>query len=362
MIKEDKINSFGLSTMVCALCCSSFYGVFSSYLLHESLNSTIISLILGYFFSLIISKLILSFYDIKDNQKYVSKIKYIYSKTSIIIILISIICSLFGYILLTYRLTTFISNQYLIETPKYLILIMILFTTYFTASKGIETTIRVSTISFYISIIIFLFDFFSLVGQINLQNYLPLFTVSFKKIIINALIFSLYFTITTTQIYAIKKSQIEDKQSFNKSFFIMLTLSFIIIFISTFTIIGVSGINIVNLFDYPVYSTLKRIKIFSFLDSIENVSILAWVYFILNSGSMFLLFIFNNIKDVFKLNKKKSFIVNIIIMILVFSIPNFIFLKNNYNETYEYIYLPLAIECLVLLIIIISLIKNRLKK
>ena len=121
------------------------------------------------------------------------------------------------------------------------------------------------------------------------------------------------------------------------------------------------GINIINLFDYPVYSTLKRIKLFSFLDSIENISILSWIFYIINACSMFLLFMFNTIKDTFKLNNKKSNIINIILFIISFSIPNFIFLKNNYNESYEYIYLPLIIEFIVLLIVILSLIKNRLK-
>ena len=361
-MKEEKVNSFGLSTMICALCCSSFYGVFSSYIIHETLNSCIISILIGYLLSLVISKLILNLFNIHSNKSFANKIKLIYKKINIIIIIISILCSIFGYILLSYRLTTFLTNQYLIETPKYLILLMIVITTYYIASKGIETTIRVSTICFYISTIIFLFDFFSLISQINFQNFLPLIEVSLKKIIINALLFSLYFTITTTQVYAIKKDQITNKNKFDKYFYIMLSFSFFIIFISITTMIGVSGIKVTSLFDYPVYSTLKRIKLFTFLDSLENISILAWVYYIINSCSMFLLFIFNTIKDYFKLNNKKSKIINIIITIISFSIPNFIFLRNNYNESYEYIYLPLIIECIVLLIIIISLIKNRLNK
>lgn len=361
MKKDEMINSFGLSTMICALCCSSFYGVFSSYILHESLNSSIISILIGFILSLIISKLILKLFNTNTNLSYSKKIKKIYSKFSIIIIILSILCSLFGYILLTYRLTTFLSNQYLVETPKYIILLLIILTTYYISSKGIETTIRVSTICFYISTIIFLFDFFSLVNQINFQNYLPIINVSIKKIIITAFIFSLYFSITTTQIYAIKKDQISDKEKFNKYFYIMITISFIIIFLSTSTIIGVSGISIINLYDYPVYSTLKRIKLFSFLDSIENISIMSWIFYIINASSMFLLFIFNTLKNTFNLNNTKSNVFNIIIVLIAFSIPNFIFLKNNYNESYEYIYLPLIIELIVLLIVIFSLIKNRLK-
>ena len=354
-----KINSFNLSTMICALCCSSFYGVFSSYILHETLNSSLISLLIGYIFSLVISSLILKLFNIRKNEPFSEKLINIYGKLGKIIIIICILCSLFAFILLSYRLTTFISNQYLIDTKRYLILLMIIITTYYTASKGIETTLRVSTISFYISLIIFLFDLFSLIPQIKLTNLTPLIDVSFKKIIINSLLFSLYFTISTTQIYSIKRINVDNK--FNKWFYIMISFSFFIIFSSVFTMIGVNSIKVTTLFDYPVYSTLKRIKLFSFLDSIENISILAWFYFILNSCSMFLFFSFNTIKDTFKLNKKKSKIINIIIIILLYLIPYFFFLNTNYNESYNYIYIPLIIEGIVLLIVILSLIKNRFK-
>ena len=360
-MKQDKINSFSTSTIICSLCCSSFYGIFSSYILNKSLNSSIISIILGFIISLLLSKIILSFFNINENKTFSKIIKSTYKRLNIFIIILSIISSLFAYILLTYRLTTFLTNEYLIETPKYLILIMIIITTYYTTSKGIETILRVSTISFYISTIIFLFDLFSLINQINIQNLLPLIDVNYKTIIINALIFSIYFLVPTTQILSIKKNQIVDKHKWNKYYYLMLTFSFIIILTSTITMIGVSGINIVTLFDYPVYSTLKRIHLFSFLDSLENVSILAWVYYILNASSMFLYFSFSTIKESFNLNNKKSKIINILMLILCFSIPNFIFLKNNYNESYDYIIIPIFIEGLMLLIVTFTLIKNKLK-
>ena len=135
----------------------------------------------------------------------------------------------------------------------------------------------------------------------------------------------------------------------------MIIISFIMIFLSISTTIGVLGINISNLFDYPAYSVLKKIKLFSFLDSLENVSIMLWILYIINASSVMLSFISSSIKETFNI-KSKTII--IILLIISFAIPNFIFFSNNYNESYEYIYLPLSFLIIMFIIIIISLIKK----
>ena len=361
-MKQDKINSFGVCTIICALCSAPFYGIFSSYTLNKAKNSTIISLIIGYILSLIISTIILYYFKQKGNHSLVCILKTQFNKLSTLLIILFLLCSLTGYILLTYRLTTFLSNQYLVQTPKYFLSISIILLTYYISTKGIETLSRVSTISFYISTIIFLFDFFSLLPQINIQNYFPIITVSHKDILISALIFSFYFSIPIIHINIINTNNIEDNNHFNKYYYSMISLSFIIIFLSMCTAIGVSGININNLFDYPFYTILKRIKLFSFLDSIENVSIMLWIFYIINASSMMFFFIKESIKETFNLTNKKSNITNIILLIISFCIPNYIFLKNNYNESYNYIWIPFTFLGIMFLIIIFSLIKSKLDK
>lgn len=359
---KEKINSFSYSTLLVSICCATFYGIFSSYIINTSKNSSLLSILIGFIISLILSKIIITFFKQKEELNYSSKIKYIFKKSSVFINIISILCAMFGYILITYRLTTFLSDQYLIETPRYIISLLILILTYYTSSKGIETIIRVSVITFFISSFIFIFDFTSLVGQINIQNYLPLIDTSFKNIMTSSIIFAFYFTIPITYLSVLPISRIKDKNKLNKYYYLMITYAFIIIFISIFTIIGVNGIKVTELFDYPVYSTLKRIKLFSAVDSLENISYAAWFLFIINISNIMLIFIFNTLKETFNLNKKKSKIFNIIIMIICFSIPNFIFSNNNFNESFSYIYIPVIFLGITLLIIIICLIIFKFKQ
>ena len=360
-MNKEKINSFSISTIILSLCCSTFYGIFSSYIIYNTGNSSLIAIIIGFVFSLIIAKIILTFYKQTTDLTYTGKIKIIYPKIYIIISLISILCSIFGYILITYRLTTFLSNQYLIETPRFLISLLILSLTYYTASKGINTVIRVSVITFFLSIFNFFFDFGSLISQIDFQNYLPLISVSLKDIIITSLIFAGYFSIPLIYINVIPLNMINDSNKIGKYYYLMITISFIIIFCSVFTCIGVNGSKITSLFDYPIYSTLKRINLFSILDSLENVSISAWFLFIINISNIMLTYIFSSIKETFNISKNTN-IINIIIMIICFMVPNFIFSNNNFNESYKYIYIPLIFTGITLFIIVISLIKLGIKK
>ncbi len=361
-MKKEKINSFCMSTILVSLCASTFYGVFSSYIINTSKSSSIIALLIGFILSLVLSKIIITFIKRKSNLNYTNKSKLFYPKISKLINTISILCSIFGYILITYRLTTFLSNQYLIETPRYLISLLILCLTYYTSIKGINTAIRVSVVTFFISIAIFFFDAGSLIFQIKLDNFLPLMTVHYKDIIISSVVFAIYFSIPCIYLNTIPYDNITDKDKFPKYYYSMIIVSFIIIFVSVFTCIGVNGSRVTEMFDYPVYSTLKRIKLFSILDSLENVSISAWFLFIINTANIMLIYIFDSTKETFNLKEKGSLISRITIMIIVFIVSNLIFANNNFNESYKYIYIPIIFLGITLLIIIISLFKCKIKE
>ena len=358
-MNKEKINCFGLFTMMCSLTSASIYGIFSSYIFNKSKNASFISLLLGLIFIYIISKIIFNFFIKYPDLSFTNKIKNIFKKYHKIVLTLSILSSLLGYILFTYRLTMFLSTQYLVNTPKFLILLLIIFITFYTSSKGLETTIRVSTITFYISIIIFLFDFFSLVNQVKIDNMLPIINVSYENIIISSILFSFYFTIPITNIFSLNLNQLEDKSKFKKYYYLSLLVSFLIALISITTTIGISGIKINELFDYPIYTLLKRIHLFSFLDSLENISIMLWILFIINTCTMSLLFIFNTTKETFNLTNKKSNIINFILIIITFIIQVFIFFKNNYNESYNYIWIPFSILFIIFMIVLIAQIKDR---
>ena len=63
MIKNEKINSFSLSTLIIALSSAPFWGILTSYMIHNSSKASLISMIIGFILSLILSFIFLKFFD-----------------------------------------------------------------------------------------------------------------------------------------------------------------------------------------------------------------------------------------------------------------------------------------------------------
>ena len=354
MIKNEKINSFSLSTLIIALSGAPFWGILTSYMIHNSSKASLISMIIGFILSLILSFIFLKFFDSYPELFGSEKLKKCFGKLSYFMNAIFGSLAILIYIFLTYRLATFLSSQYLTKTSNIYIYALIIFITSYTASKKMETLTRVSVISFFLSIIIFSFDFFALVGDIELDNFLPFITVSTKSIITSTLYFTLYFSVPVFFVMCYKKNSLVDKEKFKKYFYSMLTLSFIILFVAISTTIGIYGINLTGLFDYPLYTVLKRIRIFSFLESLENISSIIWVLYTINAGSIMLCTLFDNLQAAYNLNNKKSKILNSILILIAFIFPLIFYKNNNYLETYGYVKFPLIVTLVLLVLIIIS--------
>ena len=88
----------------------------------------------------------------------------------------------------------------------------------------------------------------------------------------------------------------------------MYFISFIILSISTGITLGVYGIKIANLFDYSLYTVLKKISLFHFIDSIENISMVLWILYVLNASAMVLYSVISAVKETFNINKNKIII------------------------------------------------------
>lgn len=358
-MKEEKniINSFSLSTIIFSINLAVLFGIINSYLLNTSNTSTPISLIIGFLFTFLLSLIPLKLFNTKEDYSLTQKIKLAYKKLSPLVLIIYVLTSLSLYILITYRLTSFISSQYLIETSKVYLLIPTLIITYYIASKGIETVTRVSQISFFICIVIFLFDAFSLMPQINIDNYYPLISTSKTNILKSALMFSIFSSVPFTFIQITNKNKLQDKKKFTKLYHLINIISLLMISSAIIITLGVYGINLVNLFDYPLYTVLKKISLFNFLDSIENASIMLWPLSLINACSVILLFIFN----ILDTTKYKN-ILKPLTIVISFLIPYFFLMDNTIIETFKYLILPTSIVIILQLTNLITLIILKLKR
>lgn len=138
----------------------------------------------------------------------------------------------------------------------------------------------------------------------------------------------------------------------------MHTISFLVITSAIIITLGVYGIHLTNLFDYPLYTVLKQISLFNFLESIENASIMLWPLSLINASSIILLFIFNILDET---TKKYSNKIKPIIIIISFLIPYFIFMNNTLIETFKYLIIPTIVVIILQLTNLLTLIILKIK-
>lgn len=355
---KEKINSFSLGTISVSLSLSMFWGILTTYMFYKTNTSSIIALLLGYIINILLTKIILSFYNYKTDKTLIQKFKELYKKFYKLISLIYIILSILLFTIVTYRLASFLSNEYLTETSEIyffiLSLIVILNLTY----KGTETISKVTTIIFYISTILFFSICSFLLKDVNINNYLPIITSTKQNIITSSIVYAVYFSIPNIFIYTVPKDNIIDKEKFNKVFYKFNFYAFIVTFLSISITLGVYGINLAKLFSYPLYSVLKKIKIMSFIDSIENLSVILWIFYTTLSSSIILLSVINNSKELFKENKYTDKI----ILIIISTLAIILHMNNSILETYKYTYIPFLILSILFIIIFISLLISKIKK
>ena len=354
---KEKINSFSLSTIIFQINLAVQFGIINSYLLNTSKNTTPLSLLIGFIISILLSLIPLKIFNTKETLSLTEKNKLAYGKLSILINIIYILTSLTLYTLISYRLTSFLSSQYLIETNKIYLLIPTLLITYYIANKGIETITRLSQISFFLCLFIFLFDAFGLIQHINIENYLPILNSSKTNIIKSSLMFSLFSSVPFTFINITNKQNLSDKNKFTKKYHIMHIISFLVITSATIITLGVYGIHLTNLFDYPLYTVLKQISLFNFLESIENASIMLWPLSLINASSIILLFIFNILDNYMKHSNK----IKPLIPIISFLIPYFFLMNNTLIETFKYLIIPTTIVIILQITNLITLIILKIK-
>ena len=233
-----------------------FLGIGISKVLIDAKESAIFSIILGTIFGTLILFILnkLSYYKCNGLKK--------------------IIMFIIIYILLVIGLTEFttlISSIYLIDIKKYILMLPTLVVILYMNSKSIEVHYKVSNMLYGISFTIFIIAFFSLVPQIDYLNLLPLFNVSFKKILFTSLEFALFSVVPNILLGGLDIKK--DNKIIKRYLISNLLLSIVIILTQ-----GILSIELIRMFKYPEYIVLKKISILDFINNIENIISFLWIF------------------------------------------------------------------------------------
>ena len=286
----------------------------------DSILAFIVGTILGIFFIFLINK-IQKFKGDKTLGDVLKEMKGFGIFLRIVLLLFFIVFLMEG---LTF-IQLFASSFFLIRTPIWFISLPLLLLLLRISKNGIITTFRVSACLLPISVVLTLLSLFALCGYADISNVSPLFVtepLSFLKSV---------FYYTSLSVSPSILMLVTNKSNSTYSY---LFGSFTLI-AKMFLIIAVVGPLLASIYRFPEYIILKEIKLLDFIEKIENVVALSWIFDVFIYLSMSSVFI----KEL--LPKKKKGLVHGFLVFLIYIISVMFVGKYYTNELIIYYILPI---------------------
>ena len=220
------------------------------------------------------------------------------------LIIVFFLFNIFVFSQMLFIFQTFASSFFLINSPTYFISLPIPFIVYRITKNGFPTIAKIAEILMPISIVLFLFSFLGLTQHFKLDYFKP-FLMSKPHTLIEG---TLYFTAySSSSFFLLLNVPMENTKLSKKFLFSTVTVVIMCIFI-----IGVLGPNLIQIYRYPEYMMLKKIKIFNFIEKVENILSITWLFDLFMAMSIS----GENIKEC--LPKKKQNIVFFGILLLLY--------------------------------------------
>ena len=299
---------------------SLFFGLGISYILDNANQNSGLAIIIGY----LIGGIILYFINKKDIYNFTNS----FLGKLLMFILIIVIMNT---ILLSFTVETI--NFYLPQTPALIISISFLLITLYGANKNFDSFKRLNELLLYISLILTFVGIVGNFGNIDFNNYQPLFyhlDFCFIKTIIIVIILSI-----TPLIVLLNNTKIS-----NKELLLGYFLSGINILLFVSSTIGTLGLTLAKSYRYPEYIAFEKINFLNFIERIENFLAFIWLIDLISFGILCVISIFKFIK--------KKYVYLIFFLITYLTVKYFINIYQNTMFIYHYIF--------YILIFIISLV------
>ena len=334
---KHKINCLQYSTMMILIVVSSFMGIGIYSLVRAAGVDAYLTILLGILIGIPALFLFLYISSYEPELSLPEKLEKLYGKT--FGRLITYICAIFVFVFANhymFNLTNFIVSQFLPETPLMVIGIVFAFLAAYANFKGLETISRLSLLLLVINIILFGIGVFGLIPSFDFNNLKPFLESGIGRPF-SATFY--IFTLSILPMYAllmVPKNKMVDTKNFNKAVISSYVISLMIIFLFCIMTLGILGIHLASIYQYPEYIILKHVNLFGFLDRIENIITATWIFGLYFSITFYIYYVSTCISP--KQEKKKIPII-LVTLALLFSvrlIPN-----NTAFNTYVYHVAPI---------------------
>ena len=353
-----KITNFELGSIVYFLSRAYFIGISLNTLRVISKQDSWFSILLATLIGIIPLLIFLYIFnyepDLNLNQKIIKLFGKVFGN------IINILLLLFTLFLITIdfsNIVTIIHGDYLSKTPVIFLAIAFIISVFYSVTKGLKTICRSCLIFFYASILLVIISNIGLLVQLDFNNFKPLF-LNGGNILKGSFIHLSFNILPLYLINIIPKNQIKNNNKSNLNIFLFYFLANITLFLVAFCIIGIFGIKLATLYQYPEFQMLKHVALIGLSSRLDSILFIQWIFDILILIIIGLYYIVNTTHMFIKEKKNIClFIYCLIIVISTLLVPNNLFL--NYISTRT---LPIIISVFITTIFILLCVKIKYTK
>ena len=280
-------------------------------------------------------------------------------------ILNTIVALLIAFCVMLYfnNLNNFITSQYLHKTPTLFGIIIFSIPVIYLLNQGLTTIGRTSFILFVFGLMLLFLTLIGLIGQVDLNNFMPIMEHDFSDLSSTAIKIVPYTAFALILLLCVPKKDIIDSQKLNKRIIVAYIASFVTVLSALFFIVGVLGPELAQIYQYPEFHVLKRISIGGFIERVESTLSLRWIFYIFTTLVFGLYFIKKYIQTTFKIKKEKNLnIISSIVSIILLISCNWLFSSNTQSNMMTLNVIPVFLYVVNLGVILLMVIRTKTKK
>ncbi|TDQ41989.1 GerAB/ArcD/ProY family transporter [Aureibacillus halotolerans] len=235
-----------------------------------------------------------------------------------------IVCYLLFYIhfsvLVLQEFTIFSSNVFLVKTPNYVIMALILFTSAYAVAKGIETVARVTMLIIPVYLIFFILGNIFLIPDLDMGNFFPVLPEglmpSFKGSIPLSAWFMEGFSVAFLLPY------IKERKGVWRSMLVSFSVMTLVILFVNLIVVLLFGSVSAN-FPFPLMSAFRYVSVGNFLEHMESIVVVLWTLGVFIKLSILLFITVNLMADLFQVKHEPVIVWPIALFVL--SVANWAF-------------------------------------
>lgn len=319
MNNDSKISSLSICFLSSFLYRSFYIIGFFNLIIITSKSDSIFSIIFGSILGIILLGIYFYLNNRRTNENIFEKINSSFPKI-ISIFINTLLIVLFTFIasFILYNISLFINYNILNDIDIIPISTLLILTTIYLVSKGINTITRVSGILIFTFITLAIISFISLINYSSPSNLYPLLTNNFTNISVASIYSSIISVTPIFLLLIIPKDKIESNKKYKRYMLIAYIVNAVYLLISFILILSVLGIELTSILKYPDIIALQKVSLLNFIQRIEDLLSFKVMFDSFISLSLILFYIKEGITYIYKIkpNKKIIFVVGIITLIL----------------------------------------------